>query len=69
MDFGTQNDLLLVTLERTWLHQGDLGDRFGDPLGLNIETLSESAAQITKSHQHEFPKPYKVPAVQRFKVL
>ena len=59
MDFGTQNYLLLVTLERIWLPQGDLGARFGDPLGPNTEKLTKHAPKCLQSHQNNLPKSSK----------
>ena len=59
MDFGTQNDLLLVTLGPIWFHQGDLGARFGDPLGPNTENLTKHAPKCLQSHQNDLPKSSK----------
>ena len=59
MDFGTQNDLLLVILGPPWLPQGDLGARFGDPLGPNTEKITKHAPKCLQSHQNYLPKSSK----------
>ena len=61
MDFGIQNDLLLVTLGPIWFTQGDLGARFGDPLGPNTEKLTKHAPKCLQSHQNNLPKSSKWP--------
>ena len=46
MDFGTQNDLLLVTLGLGWNGQGDLRDRLGAQIDPKLEISSKSAPKI-----------------------
>ena len=58
MDFGTQNDLLLVTLGLLWIGQGDLGGRLGAQIDARLEILSESAPQMTQRHQNNFQNSF-----------
>ena len=59
MTFGIPNNLLLVILGGAWLTQGDLGARFGDPLGPNTEKLTKHAPKCLQSHQNDLPKSSK----------
>ena len=52
MDFGTQNDLLLVILGGGWLTQGDLGDRRGAQIDAKLGILTNKAHKIIENHQN-----------------
>ena len=49
MDFGTQNDLLLVTLGPTWIGQGDLRCRLGAQIDAKLEILTKNAHKMIPS--------------------
>ena len=59
MDFGTPNDLLLVTLGTIWFTQGDLGGRLGAQNGPKLEILTKNAHKIIQKHQNNLPKSSK----------
>ena len=52
MDFGTQNDLLLVTLDLLWIGQGDLGGRLGAQIDAKLEIFTKNVPNVTQSHQN-----------------
>ena len=56
MDFGTPNDLLLVTLDLLWFNQGDLGGRLGAQNGPKLEILTKSAPKMIPNPQNNLPK-------------
>ena len=61
MDFGTQNDLLLVTLGLLWFPQGDLGGRLGAQIDAKLEIFIKNAPNLTQSHENNLQKLSKWP--------
>ena len=59
MDFGTPNDLLLVTLGLLWFTQGDLGGRLGAQIDAKLEILTKNAHKMIQNHQNNLPKSSK----------
>ena len=59
MVFGTENDLLLVTLGLAWNGQGDLGDRPGDQIDPKLEICIKSVPNVIPSCKNDIPKSIK----------